>query len=64
MAKKVKQMECDVVRVFAKRDAINHMETRWIGWTPPPAGSVKHNMDGSKKRDTGMATVGGLVRDH
>lgn len=36
----------------------------WIIWNPPKEGWVKINTDGAKKSSTGLASVGGLLRDH
>nr|AIK35195.1 LINE-type retrotransposon LIb DNA [Ipomoea batatas] len=36
----------------------------WIPWSPPQPGFVKMNSDGAMKANSGMASAGGLLRDH
>jgi ribonuclease HI len=45
-----------------KNDKPPKVETL-IGWTPPPTGFVKLNIDGSVLRNPGHASSGGLLRD-
>ncbi|GKV33503.1 hypothetical protein SLEP1_g42009 [Rubroshorea leprosula] len=35
-----------------------------IGWSPPPLGFLKLNIDGSAQGNPGMAGAGGIFRDH
>lgn len=36
----------------------------WVSWNPPPQGVLKLNTDGSMVSSTGMASAGGVFRDH
>lgn len=38
--------------------------TAWVGWTLSEGGWVKLNTDGAKKGNIGLASAGGLIRDH
>ncbi|OMP08802.1 hypothetical protein COLO4_06100 [Corchorus olitorius] len=35
-----------------------------IPWSPPPLGSLKFNVDGASSGSSGMAGIGGVLRDN
>ena len=37
---------------------------RFIAWSPPSLGWVKLNVDGSCNSNSGIITIGGVLRDH
>nr|GMD37695.1 LINE-type retrotransposon LIb DNA [Ipomoea batatas] len=50
---------------FTARDTfISGHHMRWIFWTRPNQGWVKINTDDAYKKGTGLASAGGLARDH
>ncbi|XP_019198971.1 PREDICTED: uncharacterized protein LOC109192724 [Ipomoea nil] len=51
-------------RVLVSHRGIMLGRQLWIGWSPPMQGWTKLNTDGARKANTGMASAGGVIRDH
>lgn len=41
----------------------NALQMVWVGWTPPPLGCVKLNIDGSMNESIATAESGGILKD-
>ncbi|CAL1399589.1 unnamed protein product [Linum trigynum] len=50
--------------ILGRGSAPAHRTLREIGWTPPPAGWTKINVDGAANGTQGPAGAGGVLRDH
>lgn len=35
-----------------------------LDWAPPPSGTLKFNVDGASRGKSGLAGIGGVLRDH
>ncbi|GLU12078.1 hypothetical protein SLE2022_287860 [Rubroshorea leprosula] len=54
----------DTYRAMACNIFVKSQAPRWISWQPPVPPFYKLNTDGSRLQETGLASAGGVVRDH
>ncbi|XP_031120628.1 uncharacterized protein LOC116023758 [Ipomoea triloba] len=51
-------------RILLKHTGPLHARQTWVAWSPPQLDYVKMNSDGARKSISGLASAGGLFRDH
>lgn len=54
----------DAQRSMLKRSGLVPAKQCWVSWIPPRPGFVKINTDGARKAANGLASAGGLIRNH
>lgn len=64
MVKTSKTLAEEADHLLNKHGVRIRVVSKWVGWTPPKGGWVKLNTDGARKGNSGMASAGGLIRDH
>ncbi|XP_019167697.1 PREDICTED: uncharacterized protein LOC109163410 [Ipomoea nil] len=62
--RRANNLTLDTVEVFLNKKCVHVGKMRWVCWQPPETGWIKFNTDGAFKRNTGLASAGGLARDH
>ncbi|XP_031101801.1 uncharacterized protein LOC116005700 [Ipomoea triloba] len=61
---KTKREAQEAHRILLKHTGPLHARQTWVLWSPPQLNYVKMNSDGARKSSTGLASAGGLIRDH
>lgn len=60
----IRALSQEILHILPPKSTLIKNNVTNIGWKPPPPSFFKLNTDGSARGNPGMASVGGLLRDH
>ena len=61
---KIRALSQEILHILPPKSTLIKNNVTSVGWKPPPPGFFKLNTDGSAHGNPGMASAGGLLRDH